>query len=105
MRQRVDSQTLLKEFCETISDEYPDLTYGQIREVAYSPWLFLKDHMENQELGTVRFKYFGTFRVFKGRAEGLLKRLEIQFKRKTIDDKDYFRIKKLIESYLNGLDD
>ena len=61
--------------------------------------------MENGELVTIRFKYFGTFRVYKGRAENLLRRLKIQFDFQKIEPSEYFRIKIMLEKFLELKED
>ena len=98
------SHPLVIRFYEEMQEECADLTLEQVKEVCYGPWQYLKSQMENGELLTVRFKYFGTFTVYKGRAEALLKKLEKRFKEHGIEPDEYFRIKKMIETYLQKLE-
>tara|TARA_R110000796_G_scaffold231853_3_gene349895 strand:- start:10857 stop:11054 length:198 start_codon:yes stop_codon:yes gene_type:complete len=56
--------------------------------------------MEDGNLLKVRLKYFGTFQVYDGRARAMLGRLKEQFDKKKIEPSEYFRIKKMLETYL-----
>ena len=101
---RKGSQELLKEFQKELPQEYQHLNYEQLREICYSPWKMLKDEMEQGTLVPVRFQYFGTFQVYEGRAKNMLKRLQKRYEENTINHQEYFRLKKMLENYLDGKD-
>lgn len=102
---KIHSKELLEEFHKEVDEDFPGLTTQQIREIAYGPWKYLKAQMESGSLITVRFKYFGTFTVYEGRARGLLERLKKRFQEHGIEPDEYFRIKTMLEDYLNKKDE
>lgn len=104
-QKRIDSRDLITEFHERIKEEYPDVTYEQVREICYAPFVFTRKQMESGECMTVRLKYFGTFKVYPGRAKGLLVSLKNKFDKNLIEPSEYFRIKAMIEKYLNKIND
>ena len=98
---RLESQDLLNEFFQEEKSNFPEVSYEQFKEVTYGPWKHLKTVFESGTLEEVRIKYFGNFLVHKGKAKAELEKLTKRFKAKTIVDKEYFRIKEMIETYLN----
>jgi len=61
--------------------------------------------MEDGKLLKVRLKYLGSFQVYEGRAKAMLERLKGQFDQKKIEPSEYFRIKKMLETYLEDNED
>lgn len=91
---------LLHEFYAKEGHKYPDLNLEQFKEIVFNPWVFLRKEMESGELETVRFKYFGTFQVYEGRAKRMLVNLEQRLKFNKIDTKQYFKLKDMIQKFL-----
>ena len=77
------------------------LTIEQAKDICHGPWRFLKREMENGELSEVRFKYFGTFQVYRGRAENMLYNLDKRLEEKRISLDYYNKYKTMITNYLN----
>ncbi len=98
---RKESQELVEEYYDEIKDKYPGLTFEQLKEIVFAPWRFLKKEMESGELNEVRFKYFGTFQVYQGRAENMLINLKQRFKFHKIEPKQYYKLKEMLENFLN----
>lgn len=101
---RIESQELLEEFYSIIKEQYPDLNFEQVKEICFSPWLFVKEVMESGSLEGIRLKYFGTFQVYPGRAKAMLKRNEEKFNKGHIKEKRYLQIKEMITNYLNKIE-
>ena len=99
---KLTNDNLLKEFFKKMQDKYPEITIEQAKDICHGPWRFLKREMESGELSEVRFKYFGTFQVYKGRAKNLLSKLDSQFQNKIIPEKEYLRIKPMLEKFLSN---
>jgi hypothetical protein len=97
---KLSNNELLNEYFIETAYKYPNLTLEQIRDICYGPWKFLKQEMESGELPEIRFKYFGSFQVYRGRAELMLYNLKQRFKSNNIDHKQYFKLKEMIEKYL-----
>ena len=97
---KLENQELIEEFYEKIADDYPSITLEDTKEICFTPWRFLKQEMESGELPEVRFKYFGTFQVYKGRAEMMLYNLKQRFKFHKIEPKQYFKLKEMLENHL-----
>lgn len=102
---KIENQELMEEFYTKNLSKFPDLTLEEFKEVCYSPWRYLKQEMESGELPEIRFKYFGTFQVYKGRAENMLHNLKQRFKFHKIDPKQYFHLKDMLEKYLGRINE
>ena len=98
----LENQDLLNEFFEKNKDKYPDISYEQFKDIVFGPWRFLKQEMENGNLETVRLKYFGTFVVYPRKASSELEKLKKRFEEGTIVHKEYFRLKAMIEKFLEN---
>ena len=102
---KIESKDLIEEYYKTISDKHPSLTLEECKEICTAPWFFLKKEIESGELPEVRFKYFGTFQVYKGRAENMLFNLKQRFKFHKIDPKQYFKLKEMLDKHLKRIKD
>jgi len=91
---------LLHEFYSKNGDKYPSINLEQTKEIAFTPWIFLRKEMESGELETVRLKYFGTFQVYEGRAKRMLINLKQRFKFNKIEPKQFFHLKDMLEKFL-----
>ena len=92
---------LLHEFYAKEGHKYPDLNLEQFKEIVFTPWMFLRKEMQSGELEIVRLKYFGTFQVYKGRAERMLINLKQRHRFNKIDPKQFFKLKDMLEKFLN----
>lgn len=88
---------LINEFYKTIGNS--DITLEQAKDICYGPWRFLKEEMESGELSEVRFKYFGTFQVYPGRAKNMLVKLKERVN--SISTQEYLRIENILNNFLN----
>ena len=88
---------LINEFYKIIGSS--DITLEQAKDICYGPWRFLKEEMESGELSEVRFKYFGTFQVYPGRAKNMLVKLKERVN--SISTQEYLRIENIINNFLN----
>ena len=98
---KLESDKLVIEFYNKKSSEFPGITQEQAKDICYGPWKFLKQEMENGELSEVRFKYFGTFQVYPGRAVNLLNNLKERFRFNKVGKEEFFRIKTMLEKFIN----
>lgn len=99
---KLESDKLVTEFYNKMSSEFPGITQEQAKDICYGPWKFLKQEMENGELSEVRFKYFGTFQVYPGRAVNLLNNLKERFRFNKVGKEEFFRIKTMLEKFINN---
>ena len=98
---RLENQELLNEFFEKERKNFPSVSYDQFRDIVFGPWRHLKEVFESGTLEEMRLKYFGTFLVHKGKAKAELERVTKKFKEQTIIPKEFFRIKAMLEKYLD----
>ena len=98
---KLESDKLVTEFYNKKSSEFTGITQEQAKDICYGPWKFLKQEMENGELSEVRFKYFGTFQVYPGRAVNLLNNLKERFRFNKVGKEEFFRIKTMLEKFIN----
>lgn len=71
----LEFDTVIEKFHDSIKEEYPDLTFNDVRAIVRNPFLFLRKQMAKPHLPTVRMKYWGIFRV----KAGLLQNIEVRF--------------------------
>ena len=96
------SEDLVIEFYNDMKSKFPEVTEDQAKDICYGPWKFLKQEMENGELSEIRFKYFGTFQVYTGRAKNLLISLKERFISNVVSKEEFFRIKTMLEKFINN---
>lgn len=97
---KILTKDLIKEFYKEIKEEYPDLTLEQVRDICYGPWRFLRREIETPGLETVRFKYIGTFNVYKNRARQLLQNYEYNLSKGYISESRYNYITNKLKKYI-----
>lgn len=102
---KLSNTELIKEFYEQEKHNYPDVSFEQFKEICFGPWRFLKHEMESGRLPKVRFKYFGTFQVYPGRAKNMLYNLNKRFQFHKIESKQYYRLKEMLENFLKNIDE
>ena len=100
---KIDAQTIISEYYEQVKDQYPDLTFTEFEKICQAPFVFLKKEMEEGNLPTVRFQYFGTFLVYPKRVTALLSKLEVDFKSLKIGPKIYFKKKEILSNFLKRI--
>lgn len=100
---KVESDVLIKEFKETIKEEFPEVSTETLKEIVFGPWRFLRDEMESGDLPEVRFKYFGKFVVYKGRAKFMLYKNKERLKKGLITQDQFSRYQEMIKNYLDGI--
>ena len=91
---------LLTDFYLEQKEYYPELTLEQFKDICQNPWRYTKREMEFGELPTIRLKYFGTLQVYPKRAKNMLENLKKRFKLHQIDSKQFFKLKEMLEKFL-----
>lgn len=99
---KLNNADLMQEFYEQEKDKYPDVSFEQFKDICFGPWRFLKHEMESGRLPKVRLKYFGTFQVYPGRAKNMLRIINERFANNKIEDKQYYRLKEMLENYIGN---
>lgn len=99
---RIETQELIKSFYRSLDT---DLPFETIKDICYSPWLFVKSIFESGDLEKVRLKYFGVFYVPVARAKKMLKEAEVRYERKIITEAQYLKIQKNINRYLEKFEE
>lgn len=89
-------------YTKFVKEKYPELSYEEYKSIVLSPWQYLKQEMESGELSAVRFKYFGKFQVFPGRAKAMLHNLERRNKLNKVDKKQYIKLKEMLTKFLQN---
>lgn len=102
---KLENKELVEEFYDENISKFPNVTLEETKEICFAPWRFLKQEMESGELPEVRFKYFGTFKVYRGRAENMLYNLKQRFKFHKIEPKQFFKLKEMLDNYLKKIND
>ena len=99
---KLENEELLKEFHALKQLEFPGIDIKQAKEIVDTPWRYLKQLMEGGDLLGMRMKYFGTFRVYLGRAKHMLEHNKERFKLNKISKEEFYRIKNMLEKYIKN---
>lgn len=98
---KLENLDLLNEFFEKERASFPQVNYDQVKDIVAGPWKHLQKTMVEGNLEEMRIKYFGNFIVYPKKVESTLARLEVRFKEGVVTEKEYTRIKVMINKYLN----
>lgn len=101
---KLDNQQLMEEFYSSVKEDFPNIDFEQLKDICFGPWRFLKQEMESGQLPTIRFKYFGTFTVYEGRARNMIYNLDKKFEQGKIEERQYLKYKEMIGNYLKRID-
>jgi hypothetical protein len=97
---QIKSDRLIREFYQSISEEFPHLSLEDISNICTAPFIYLRHIVEKGIMTVVHFKYLGKFLIYPGRVKGLIKSLHIQRERGMIDEEKYNKKLKQLEEYL-----
>lgn len=97
---RIYPEDYVREFYETLPEEFKQFSYENIKAACTAPFLFLRKCISSNSLPTVRFKYLGVFRIYPKKAKAELEKAEIRFAKGYISEAEYFRIKNMVENFL-----
>lgn len=97
---KIDNDELQKEFYLANQHFYPNMTFEEMRECTSTQWLYTRKNIESGELPVIRLQYFGTFLVFRRKAEDMLWKMKVRFEALRMDAKDYFAKKLMIDNFL-----
>ena len=95
-----DVTGLIKEFISTIREKYPDLTEKQLIEVCKGQFLNARKEIEKGSLRTIRIKYFGSFRVYRSRAVGVLNFAKRRYENGKVSKQRYEELQHIVEAFL-----
>lgn len=98
---KLESQELVEEFYEKNKDKFPDLSFEQVKEICYAPFIQTRRAIESGEFPTIRLKFFGTFVAYPKRVKAILVQYEKMFKEHKITPQNYFKKKEQLEKYLD----
>lgn len=76
---------IIDKYYEQIKEQYPNLSYEDIKAICKSLPAFIRENMQSQEMPIIRVKYMGTFHVHE---KTILKRIAKLDARKATGDYD-----------------
>lgn len=97
---RLDNNEIFAEFWKENKDKYPHISFDRMKEVVTYPFVYFRDLMKGGTLATMRFKHLGIFTVHRSKAISESKKIVTLFKEGRMLDRDFFRIKKALETYI-----
>lgn len=97
---KLTHEELFEEFYQQERNKYPGLPKDQFKIICTSPWEFLKQEIKSGALNTIRFKYFGVFQVYPGRAKAQLKKLDRLLEEGQMTEKRHKEVKVMLNRYL-----
>lgn len=100
----LDTEKIIKLFYEKIKEDYPKLSFEQIREICKSPFRHIANQIAKDNLPTILVKYFGTFEVHIGKIKNLMTANDTSFKFNKISEETHRIRKEGYESILNELE-
>lgn len=86
---------LISRFHESLKSLYPNLTLEETNVICRSLFIFLRDQMKKSTLPSIRFKYWGIFRVKKGFLNTLPERIDKN--KENIKPKNLKRMNEIME--------
>ena len=96
---KLDNQQLLSEFYELIKEDYPHVSYEDLKDICFAPWMFLKEEMESGNLIDVRFEFFGVFTVLEGKVIAMQKLNKKQLEENKITQDTYDHYDNMYSKY------
>ncbi len=93
----------MAEFMGTLEKDYPDLSTREVREVVETPFKLLRSCMKEDNLESVRLKYFGSFLPYAGTIAGTLKTIRNKYEKGELSRYEYQRKSKMCNDYLNDI--
>lgn len=93
----ISTDKLIADYYQKIKDDYPDLTLSELVIICNAPFAFLRDMMKKVTLPTVRFKYFGSFIVYRKRIENAGKVAQRIMQWEGMSEEKFKKIQNLVE--------
>jgi hypothetical protein len=98
---RLDSKIAIEQYYDKVKHLYPHITFEQFKESCKGQFEYTAKQMASGELPVIRLKYFGTFLVYPKKAEASLRRINERFRFGKIDKNYYFRMREMLQNFLN----
>ena len=76
-----------------------DVSFEEFKVICKSPFRFIKESMSSGVLKDIRLKYFGIFKISKGRLKYFKNLVENKYKKGEIGEKKYAEKMKIYNSY------
>lgn len=102
---KLSNKEVIEEFYEKIKEDYPELTFKQVKDLCHSPWFYAHREIASDNLPDVRLKYFGVFRVYEGRARDMLPTIERRREEGILSKEKYEELKAMITKFLRRKDE
>ena len=101
---RYSAEEIFKDFVkEFLPQEYSHLPMETLKDICYTPFLFLRRVFQSDILTEVRFKYFGVFFVSARKTRGMMNRAEIRHAKGYITDEEFQATKFKVQTYFNSI--
>lgn len=92
------NKTTIKEYYDEVGDQY-DINFAKFEEICRSIFKFIKISISSDKLMDIRLKYFGLFRVAKGRLYYFKRGLEKRYAEGDVTEEEYNKKIKFLNSY------
>jgi len=102
---QLTTDNLIKEYYETIKDEYPNIPFKQIELMCKTPWTFLRHQMRKSSLPIVKFMYLGMFIVKRGVLDSIEPTADRLIEQNRITPRKYEKLKKIVEHHNQNQDE
>lgn len=90
---------MIKEFYESIKDEFSELTYKQVEDICLSPFKYVRFIFDEGTLDDIQLKHLGKFKVIMPRVKSIKKRLLTTAYADVIGEEKTNRLLNKIEEY------
>lgn len=94
----MSAQSSVEEYYEIVKDQY-DIDLNHFKLICTAPFKLLKEVMSKGFLKNIRFQYFGTFEVSKGRVEFYSKNLKKAYEQGYLTKEKYEEKLKMYQDY------
>lgn len=77
---QIQMQKLVKEYYDTIKDQYPELEYEDFENICKAPFGFILYNLQRFDTPTILIKYLGKLKVFSESVKKQIKTVDKQLK-------------------------
>ena len=101
---RYQAEDIFKDFVrEVLPKEYSGIPNNILKNICFTPFMFVRKVMQSNVLTEIRLKYFGIFMVSPGKSKTMLEKAEIRHSKGLIDDEEFYEIKNMVNNFFNSL--
>lgn len=101
----LENDRAIKEYFNQVKEQYSTIDFDTFSRVCKAPFNFVKESIRSGNIPIIMFKYFGKFRINKGRLTNGLDTNEKVYAKGKRSEAKYNFVKNLLTGYLKKIED